>query len=276
MVYGIYNLADKNFVLEESAENYSGMASFGKNMVKLNAEGTKFFNTKTNQTITYKQAVTSPFQDGYSVSLAVVKNKPYLDIFTENGEYQRVALPFTDTEDSLKTRTGSYAFIQSCNAEKSCQSAIVNLATKEITNLKNQYHYVQNQVTFEEGGYALLVFTNEGGTYYYTVVDGKGTQQFEPVKSSPENRYLSSYDAKAPKIVDGKLYEGGYMIAYQDGTYRLLDKGNNEITIASEYETFEGITGGYLKVKAKEPGRALHYYYKNLKGEIAEVTKDAQ
>ncbi len=277
MVYGIYNLSEKKYVLEESPDNYSKMVSFGENMIQLNEEGTKFFNTQTNQTVTYKVKVVNPFQDGYSTSLYTdSKNQNYLDIFKDDGQYQRVSIPFGDTEDSLKTRTGKYAFLQSCTEANVCQSMIVDLETKEVINLKSQYHQVQNDVTFTEEGYALLVFTNEGGTYYYTVIDGKGNQQFEPVKSTPENRYLSTYDAKAPQIVDGRFYEGNYMISYQEGTYRLLDKDNKEVTVASEYETFEGITNGYIKVKAKEPGRAIRYYYKDLKGELAQVTEDVK
>ncbi len=277
-VYGVYSLEQKKYVLEES-DAYSAITPYGDNMIALDSKKTQFFNTQTLQKVTYKVAVSMPFQDGYATATYVdSKKRTYLDIFADTGAYERVKIPYLDDENKqLKERVNNQVFLQSCTVKgetKTCQSAIVDLPTKKVIDLGTAYHEVTNIVHFTKEGYALLVFTNEGGTYYYTVINSLGNQAFEPVKCSTENRYLSSYDATLPQVVEGNYYEGNYFITRQNGEYKVIDKENKVVTTSSEYESFDGITNGYIKVKSTEPGRSVRFYYKNMSGEQVEVTQE--
>ena len=48
---------------------------------------------------------------------------------------------------------------------------------------------------------------------------------------------------------------------------------NNILVQAEEYETFNGVTNGVVKVFKKQPGYADEHYYKDLKGNRIQIYK---
>ncbi len=277
IVYGIYSIKDQRFVLEESDTNYSEMVSYGGDMVLLDAEKKKFFNTKTYQTVEFPNPVDIPFASGYATSTIVDQDKNFLLVFLEDGTSKRIEIPYQDDDQkNLEARRSKYTLIQHCDTQDkttSCNSSVVNLETGEVINLENTYYEITNAVSFTENGYALLVFNNSGGTPYYVVINVEGKQQFEPVRCSSSNKYSSTYDETLPQVLEGKFYDGNYFITVQQDIYKILDFQNTEIIQSSEGERFEGITNGYVRTRYSERGHMDTYYYKNLKGEKMTVMR---
>ncbi len=274
--YGIYSLKDQKYVLKEETDKYENMKAYGDNMVSLDSTNKTFFNTKTQKTIQFKERVEGKFKDGYSIHTSIQygsKNKIYLHIFKEDGTYKKVEIPYEDDDYSnISAHANGVVFIQDCHfnekQETVCQSIIVDLETAKIVDLKNTYNNVTNDVSFNKEGYAMLVFANTGFNYYYTVIDKNGNRLFEPVKSNPDNSYLSSYDKNSPNVVHRTIYDGGYFITEQNGTYTVRDKNNQAILVSGANEKFDSITDRYIRVTVSNGTVTNGSYYKLLDGTI--------
>lgn len=275
-VIGVYNLAEKKYILEPNEKYVNKIRTYGDDMLLLNNDETEFLNLKTKSVVKYPERVAREFKDGYSVEEDNDNYSVwYLKVFDDNGNIKRIQSPYKQEEivygrkhqNSMNFETTSYVYRDEEDNERSRGlSAIFNLKTGEAKDLSDEFWSVNNQPYFTKDGYALVVFSNQGGTFYYTVIDKKGNKLFEPQKIN-DNRVFQPDDNGEPrKIVTDNLQEGNYFVVTDNDISTIIDKENNVILRAEEDESFEGITNNAVKVHWKKQGYYEQYYYKDLKG----------
>lgn len=281
-VTGVYSLEEEKYVLEPSEEYVSKIRTYGDNMLVINDEDTKFFNLSTKSIVEYPERVSEEFRDGYSVTDDNDNFEVwYLKVFDDKGNVKRIKSVYTQEEIitgnehengmSFETNSEVYKDEQTGSDRIRTLCSIYNLETGEAVDLSNEFWSVSNKPHFTKDGYALVVFSNQGGTPYYTVIDKKGNKLFEPNKLNDYNGFGGDNNGEPRKIITEDLGEGNYFIVADEGVTKVIDKDNNEVLTAKENETFEGITNNVVMVHWKESGANERYYYKDMSGNEVKV-----
>ena len=275
-VTGVYNLSEQKYIIEPSEEYVGKIRTFGDDMLLLNDEQTEFLNLKTKDIVTYSEKVTEEFNDRYSV-LDDNDNYQvwYLKVFDDKGNVKRIRSPYEEEEiiygnehqNGMVFEVTSYVYRDEENNQRiRTLCSIFNLETGDSKDLSDEFWIVTNKPHYTEDGYALVNFTNQGGTPYYTVIDKEGNKLFEPQKVNNSNGFEPEDNGEARKMVSTDLYEGNYFIVTDNDVYEVIDKDNNVILTAEENESFEGVTNNAVKVHWKKQGYYEQYYYKDLDG----------
>ena len=281
-VGGIYDLAQGKYVLEPS-EKYLDLIKRGDNMYQLDDIWKVFFNTKTKKVITYNDSVMRDFIDGYSVDSDYNGSEDcyYLCIWDDNGGFKKVKTVRGVSGAHKQHSNGMlfYSDMEVYHAEDYTEkirmhSALYNLETGEVFNFgTEEYSMPTNNCKFTKEGYGLLTFNNQGGTPYYTILDKKGNKLFEPIKVNDNALFQPNDNGEKRIIRQTELYDGNYLIVEEDGVDTVLDINNKVIVQAEQYEQFEGITNGTIKVKRVQSGYYDEYYYKDLQGNEIQIYK---
>lgn len=238
---GIYSLEKQKYILQPKEEYVGNINDRRDGMFEISG---KYFNSKTEKTITYKTSFLTGFNNGY----AVIAETDGIKVFTEDGKEYSIKEPNREVTGVREHSDNMVYDIYNNN--------IFNLKTKKVISLQNQFAKTSSDYCpVFENGYALVKFTNQGNTPYYTVIDSTGKMMFEPVRLEDQN---GSYK----KLVSKKL-NSGYFIVEVDGVDVVYDKNNNEIIRASSDEEFEGITNSSIMVLSQ--GKK---YYKDMQGNI--------
>lgn len=244
-------------------------------MLLLNDDGTEFLNLKTKSIVKYSEKVTEEFKDGYSVIEDNDNFKVwYLKVFDDNGNIKRITAPYDEIVYGDENQNGmvfeitSYVYRDqsSGNERGRTYCSIFNLEKGTVKDLSNEFWIVSNKPHYTEEGYALVTFTNQGGTPYYTVIDKEGNKLFEPQKVNDNSTFEADDNGEPRKIVSTDLSEDGYFIVTDDGVYKVVDKNNNVVLTAEENEIFDGVTNNAVKVHWKKQGYYEQFYYKDLEG----------
>jgi len=271
-VTGIYDIESKKYILEPSEEYVDKIRSYGDNMLTLNSEYTKFFNTKTKSIIKYKEPIPNEFKDGYSLSEEYKALNTYLIVYDDKGNKKEVKSLFKSLGSIKKHLNGmlfdSQMRIELVNGNEQITGSNVELFDLEkgtVKNLSDIFIRVE-EAYFNENGNALIRFENQGNETYYTIIDKEGKMLFEPVKRNNEASFGAESNEVSLIIHDCTLYDGGYFFGEEDNIFKVIDKNNKVITTGEEYETFKSITNNSIIVSLKKPGTKEITYYKDLKG----------
>ena len=236
---GLYSLEKQEYIVEPKEEYVGKIVDRKDGMFKV---GDNFYNSKTDKTLTYKTYFAQSFIDGY----AVTQSLDGIVVFDENGN-----------EYSIREPNGEVVGVGNRNENMLFDvrnSTIFNLETKKAISVKSQITKADSEYgPIFENGYALVRFTNQGGTPYYSVIDTNGKFMFEPVRLEDQNGVYK-------RLVSRKL-DSGYFILEVDGVDTVYDINNNEIVKAEMNESFEGITNGSI-MATKE----FEDYYKDMQG----------
>lgn len=280
-VGGIYDLAQGKYVLEPS-EKYLGLTKRGESMYQLDDEWKIYFNTKTKKVITYEKGIARDFIDGYALDSEYSSGDDcyYLLVWDDNGGFKKIKTVSNGLDGNYhKNHRNGMLFSGKMNGNSTngniiIDSALYNLETGEAIDF-GQYEYTMplNDVKFTEDGYALVYFKNQGGTPYYTIIDKKGTKMFEPIKVNDNAAFQPDDNGEKRKLKYEELFEGNYFITEDDSVDTVVDVNNKVVLQAEEYEKFEGITNGTIKVKREQSGYYDEYYYKDLKGNKITIYK---
>ena len=278
---GIYDLSVGKYVVEPN-EQYLSIYEQGDNMYEL-SDDKVFFNTKTKKIVTYTEVIYTDFVDGYTVKevFEQADQSNYLLVWDDNGGFKKIKEIYS-VAGASKTHENGMLFASTMdvyhdengNEKIKMYSALYNLESGESFDFgSEEYSMPTNDVKFTTSGYALLTFNNQGGTPYYTIIDKKGNKQFEPIKVNDNAAFQPDDNGEKRIIRLTDLYEGNYLIVEEDGVDTVLDMNNNILVQAEEYETFNGVTNGVVKVFKKQPGYADEHYYKDLKGNRIQIYK---
>ena len=281
-VTGIYSLTENKYLVEPSEEYVNKIRTYGDNMLLLNDENTEFFNLETKSVVTYPERVTKEFKDGYSVEEDNDNYEIwYLKVFDDKGNVKRIQSPYTEEEivygrehaNGMAFEVTSYIYRNEEGNERArTLGAIFNLQTGQTKDLSNEFWMVTNKPQYTEDGYALVTFSNQGGTPYYTVIDRNGNKLFEPQKVNDNAAFQPDDNGEPRKIVTENLQEGNYFIVTDNDITTVIDKDNNVVLAAGEDETFEGVTNNAVKVHWEKQGYRDQYYYKDLQGNKIAIT----
>ena len=279
---GVYSLAEQKYIIEPSEDYVGKIRTFGDDMLLLNDDGTEFLNLKTKSIVKYSEKVTEEFKDGYSVIEDNDNFKVwYLKVFDDNGNIKRITAPYDEIVYGDENQNGmvfeitSYVYRDqsSGNERGRTYCSIFNLEKGTAKDLSNEFWIVSNKPHYTEEGYALVTFTNQGGTPYYTVIDKEGNKLFEPQKVNDNSTFEADDNGEPRKIVSTDLSEDGYFIITDDGVYKVVDKNNNVVLTAEENEIFDGVTNNAVKVHWKKQGYYEQFYYKDLEGNRIGIKK---
>ena len=271
---GVYSLADQKYLIEPSETYVGKIRPYGDDMLLLNDEGTEFFNLKTKSIVKYSERVPEEFKDGYSVVDDNSNYKVwYLKVFDDNGNIKKIAAPYDEIVYGDENQNGmvfeitSYVYRnESGNERVRTYCSIFNLAEGTAKDLSNEFWIVENKPHYTKEGYALVNFTNQGGTPYYTVIDKQGNMLFEPQKVNDNSTFAADDNGEERKIISTDLSEDGYFIVTDNGVYKVVDKNNNVVLTAEDNEIFDGVTNNTVKVHWKKQGYYEQFYYKDLEG----------
>lgn len=281
-VGGIYDLAQEKYVLEPS-EKYLNLYNKGDNMYIIDGMDHTFFNTKSKKLVTFANWSGRDFIDGYSVDNEYNSSEDcyYLCIWDDNGGFKKIKA-VRGVSGIHKCHSNGMLFYSDMEVYHNEQgsesirmhSALYNLETGEVYSFgTEEYNMPTNSCKFTKEGYGLLTFNNQGGTPYYTILDKKGNKLFEPIKVNDNAAFQPDDNGEKRIIRQTELYDGNYLIVEEDGVDTVLDINNKVVLVAEEYEVFEGMTNGVVKVKRVQPGYYDEYYYKDLKGNKIQIYK---
>ena len=254
---GVYNIEKQEYVLQPSEEYVSKVQDKGDGMLCLDWSYKKYFNTKTEKIVEYQESFMDDFVDGYTIKGTTNS----ILVFDENGGMTEIKEPNGEVP-GVYNYTNGMAF-------DVYNSTLFNLETKTAISLKSQFHDVDDDTLFENG-YALVKFSNEGSTPYYTVIDKSGNMLFEPVKINNDNTVLDN--GESMRVINSTLTDS-YFIATVDENVTIYYYKNNKILEAQEGESFQGITNSCVKVRYDAPSRATEYYYKDMEGNRIQIKK---
>ena len=281
-VTGIYSLTENKYLVEPSEEYVNKIRTFGDNMLVIDDDNTEFFNLETKSIVTYPERVTKEFKDGYSVEEDNDNYEIwYLKVFDDKGNVKRIQSPYTEEEivygrehaNGMAFEVTTYIYRNEEGNERArTLCSIFNLQTGEAKDLSNEFWMVTNKPQYTEDGYALVTFSNQGGTPYYTVIDRSGNKLFEPQKVNDNAAFQPDDNGEPRKIVTENLQEGNYFIVTDNDITTVIDKDNNIVLVAEEDETFEGVTNNTVKVHWEKQGYHDQYYYKDLQGNKIAIT----
>lgn len=281
-VGGIYDLAQGKYVLDPS-EKYLNLIKRGESMYQLDDDWKVYFNTKTKKVITYEKGIAENFNDGYALDSEYSSEDDcyYLLVWDDNGGFKKIKATRSLAGVNKKHNNGMlfYSDMEVYHAEDYTEkirmhSALYNLETGEVFNFgTEEYSMPTNDCKFTKEGYGLLTFNNQGGTPYYTILDKKGNKLFEPIKVNDNALFQPKDNGEKRIIRQTELYDGNYLIVEEDGVDTVLDINNKVIIQAEQYEKFEGITNGAIKVKREQSGYYDEYYYKDLQGNKIQIYK---
>lgn len=251
-VTGIYDIQSKKYILGPDEKYVDKIREFGDNTLLLNGDNTEFFNTKTKKIVKYNKRVQREFKTGYSIDTDF-SGYIYMDVFDDSGNYKTIKF------DSANIKNHSNGMLFS-------SETLINLKDGTIKDLSDQFHFVE-AAKFNSDGNALVLFQNQGGETYYTVVDVNGNMLFNPEKRNNEAMFGAESNEVPLIIADETLYDGGYFFGEEDNHFKVIDKNNKVVfTSDNEYETFVSISNNCVLVALEEPGRSKISYYKDLKG----------
>lgn len=275
-VTGVYGLAENKYLIEPSEEYVNKIRIFGDNMLVLNDDNTEFYNLETKSIITYSERVAREFKDGYSVEEDNDNYEIwYLKVFDDKGNIKRIQSPYKEEEivygrehaNGMAFEVTSYIYRNEDGNERARTfCSVFNLETGEAKDLSDEFWMVTNKPQYTEDGYALVTFSNQGGTPYYTVIDRNGNKLFEPQKVNDNAAFQPDDNGEPRKIVTDNLQEGNYFVVTDNGISTVIDKDNKVVLVAGEDETFEGVTNNAVKVHWEKQGNRDKYYYKDLQG----------
>lgn len=259
---GVYSLKDKKYIIEPSTE-YTNCYPVGDDMYQLDNDKKVFFNSKTAKIIKFDEAVLEDFQDGYAVD---IKNGQIV-VFKNDGTKKIIPYNYDNSSYYAKDAVKNGYLVDIYSGIDNNKFRIINLETSEVLDLSGKFYRVDNKPKFTKDGYALVVFTNQGGILYYTIINKKGEMNFEPVKISTDNQFLSNYDKELSVIGSNNIEGEKYIILGNNGEInsQVRDLKNNLIFEGDEDETFLRIEND--KVVVRHPTNAGdEYYFKDLKG----------
>lgn len=253
--YALVDVKTKEYLLGPS-EEYKQLMNLKENdngmyEIKNTNGGTLVFNAKTKQQITYKD---------YSSDGKFYDN--HIFISTYKGTI------VADTNGNENLIEGKKMVAETANqglvyCEENC---FCNYSGEIIIDLSNEYHNVQNKPTFSNG-YALIIFKNDAGTNYYTIIDSTGKRTIEPQKYGTKNDYIT-------KIESDNLKNGYFMVEDINSKKVIMDY-NGKVQLSPESgEKFEKFDGKYVYVTKIESSYTTKQYFRDLKGNKITVTKE--
>ena len=136
------------------------------------------------------------------------------------------------------------------------ENCFCNYSGEIVIDLSNEYHNVQNKPTFSNG-YALIIFKNDAGTNYYTIIDSTGKRTIEPQK----------YGTKEDKItrIESDNLQNGYFMVEDINSKKVIMDYNGKVKLSPESgETFEKFDGKYVYVTKTESSYTTKQYFKDL------------
>ncbi len=266
-VTGIYDIQSKKYILEPDEKYVNKIREFGDNMLLLNDDNTEFFNTKTKKIVKYQKGVKREFKNGYSIDTEF-SGDIYIVVFDDAGNYKTIKPLFNSP--NIKNHSNGMLFDSETRIENEHVTGtyvqLINLKNGTIKNLSDQFNLVE-YAKFNSDGNALVLFQNQGGETYYTVIDINGNMLFNPEKRNNEAMFGAESNEVPLIIADETLYDGGYFFGEEDNHFKVIDKNNKVIfTSDNEYETFVSISNNCVLVALEEPGKSKISYYKDLKG----------
>ena len=190
---GVYSLNKQDYILQPSEEYVSEIQDRGDGMLCLDWSYNKYFNIKTEKVVEYQKSFMKNFVDGY----AVEGTTDSILVFDENGEMTEIKEPNGKVPGIYNYNNGMAFDVYN--------STLFNLETKTAISLKSQFHDVDDDTLFENG-YALVKFSNEGNTPYYTVIDKQADMLFEPVKINNDNTVLDN--GESMRVINSTLKDG--------------------------------------------------------------------
>lgn len=261
---GIYDMKTNSYILEPTEKyEFNDVQDKLEGIFELydsQAKTYSYFNTNNKQTMTFSEQVSDEFQDGYSIKEKTDK----IHVFSSNGE--EFEMCYLEGEVVAVPKKYKEGMMIDYN-----NRVIYNLKERKIIDMSKQFNYIYvAEAPVYEDGYALVLFTNEGNTQYYTVIDKEGKFVFEPQKRNHGNQYMS--DNGADRVIKTSNLSGKYFIAEIDGVSTVLDYNNKEVVKAGENEYFDGITNNAVMTKLKQQGTDKNYY-KTLEGKKIEIKK---
>ena len=262
---GIYDIESESYVLGPSAEYVGKISEAGDNMYKIDSSYQKFFNTKTKQIVTFDDMVMGKFVDGYYATdnqCSYDINKPCLLVYDDNGGKKEITLLF-DSWPLVKDKNGMlignvsrFNYEVNANGYDGAYAELVNFATGTVKDLSEDFYDVKDSY-FNKDGNALVLFNNQGGLTFYTVIDKDGNMLFEPLKCNKDTSLNITSD----------IFDGGYYFGEEDGYYKLFDKNNKVIyTSDNKDEKFISFSNNAILVELSERARPRVRYYKDLEG----------
>lgn len=277
---GIYDLKERKYILEPS-EKYNNIYEYGDNMLTLENKKT-FFNLVTKKIVEYSEEITREFKDGYSIDTYSDKNsQDYLKIFDMEGNIKLIKSLLKSVNNIKESSNGMLVDgqmrVETENYREQITGTNIQLFDFEketVKDLSDQFIMLENQPLFTKNGYALIIFQNQGGATYYTVIDREGNKLFEPQKRNNEASFGAKSNGESRIVKSENLYENDYFVVEDDGVSKIIDKNNNEILVAEENEIFEGITNNVVKVHWEKTGYHEQYYYKDLQGNKISIVKE--
>lgn len=283
---GIYNLAEKKYVVEPSAE-YNEAKYGGTNMVFLKKEtkreqieelGSLVSVTKiTDQREIYFNLVSHEkiavivgdsdnlFIDGYMLS----KGDWIDDLFITDaatGEIKNVKLNYSNSV-TLDNYANGMFFTGKRGLGSQEKSEIVNLKTGKAIDLGKDFtNLIENKPMFTKEGYALVDFRNPNLKEYYVVINGEGEFQFNPVSMDDGVDLMTS-----------NLSSDGYFVTREGDEYQVRNY-RNEIVYRVKGERISGVTNGVAIVGADEVGLAgsSNGVYRTFSGEMVKLERTAE
>lgn len=243
---GIYSLEKGEYILKPNEKYVGKIDDRGEGMFKV---GDKFFNSKTQKIFSYDSG--SSHLEDYIDGYAVTAGTDDITVYTADGKKYSIPEPNGEVT-GIRQHQGNLVYdIYNNNIFNLSTKKAISLK-KEITNTSSEYCPVFSD------GYALVRFTNEGNTPYYTVINSSGKMMFEPVRLNDNN---GTYITLVTKKIDS-----GYFIINIDDTDVVMDISNKEVLRAEDGEDFEGITNNH--VMARKNGQK---YYKDMQGNVTNI-----
>ena len=253
--YALVDVKTKEYLLGPS-EEYKQLMNLKENdsgmyEIKDINGGTLVFNAKTKQQITFKD---------YS------SDGKFYDNYMFIRDYKGTIVADTNGNEKLiegKKMVGETASQGLVYCEENC---FCNYSGEIVIDLSNEYHNVQNKPTVSNG-YALIIFKNDAGTNYYTIIDSTGKRTIEPQK----------YGTKEDKItrIESDNLQNGYFMVEDINSKKVIMDYNGKVKLSPESgETFEKFDGKYVYVTKTESSYTTKQYFKDLNGNKIIVTKE--
>ncbi len=274
---GIYNLNTKAYALEPNVKYNDRIKAAGSKMLVIDDNGKedKYFNLDIGKLIEFTPPKYSlNFTDNFA--MVDINNETneliYKVINGLDGKIADMKAPEAIDSGALTPKNGMF-FSDTCeqgdNGKLKCYNAIYNLKTGEIIDLTKQFtSVIINQPEFNNHGYALVHFNNQGNRPYYTVINQKGEMQFDPVPVKNDNN-----NETLELVSENLINDNDYFLVNNNGTSELRDK-NNKIVLknARENDVYEKLTKNAIIVRRTTLEQPDEMLYVDFNGNDIKIT----